>query len=244
AQPTLARIGPEIAKARYKFASQYHKGGDTVVDVACGCGFGSRFFPMAAKYIGIDLSNPIRAVIEKGKYVNDRTEFIGCNIDSDKPPLENLADVVVSMETIEHLIYPEKFQHTLYHMVKPNGTLVISTPNNPNTFWHTHKPDYDYHVQEFSIEEMRGYLNNAGFEIQEEYANGLLFGLFLGIMRKLGHKVRRKRTSAQRSRLSLISDHLKFVRDIYNTYVPYRYLGVTGAGLMIVAKKPSLQTQS
>jgi SAM-dependent methyltransferase len=94
-----------------------------IVDVGCGAGnLWSYVNNKCDRYIGIDAINypnfPVAA------------EFLPFNLDRGKVPLEDgSADVVVSVETIEHLENPRAFVRELYRLAKPEGLVIVTTPN-------------------------------------------------------------------------------------------------------------------
>ena len=94
-----------------------------VVDIGCGIG---RFRGFAGDfiedYLGID-------VVRHPSLPSDVT-FAGANLDRDPIPLgSDTADVVVAIETIEHLENPRAFVRELSRILKPGGWLVVTTPN-------------------------------------------------------------------------------------------------------------------
>ncbi|MBD1822052.1 class I SAM-dependent methyltransferase [Cyanobacteria bacterium FACHB-DQ100] len=94
-----------------------------LLDVGCGAGnlkpFVSKF---CDRYVGID------AVRYEGFPAG--TEFIAQNLDEPMTQLEGgFADVVVSVETIEHLENPRAFYRELVRLTKPGGHIIVTTPN-------------------------------------------------------------------------------------------------------------------
>lgn len=120
--------------ARYKFATKYVHG-KTVLDVACGSGYGSNMLKNFAKEVyGVDYSR------EAVKYAKEFYRDIAFLVASAEylPFKEGVFDTVVSFETIEHLRKPEKFVEDVKRILKGSGGLtIISTP------WLTE--DYKFH---------------------------------------------------------------------------------------------------
>jgi 2-polyprenyl-3-methyl-5-hydroxy-6-metoxy-1,4-benzoquinol methylase len=57
-------------------------------------------------------------------------ELVIGNLDDGPLPLaDEYADVVVSVETIEHLENPRAFMRQLARVLKPGGMVIVSTPN-------------------------------------------------------------------------------------------------------------------
>jgi 2-polyprenyl-3-methyl-5-hydroxy-6-metoxy-1,4-benzoquinol methylase len=110
---------------RYEFARKYCKGKD-VLDVACGCGYGSYIlFQEAKSVLGIDYSQEAIDYARKFWLAKNIT-FRQFDLNSDITPLGTF-DVIVSLETVEHLDTPiiqtcQKFYKTL----RPGGLLILS----------------------------------------------------------------------------------------------------------------------
>lgn len=115
---------------RYEFAQKYCKKKD-VLDAACGCGYGSNILSVEAKHVlGIDYSQEALKYAQKNWGAADIV-FRQINLNtSDFKELGDF-DVIVSLETIEHLETPivetcKKF----YEILRPEGLLIISHPEN------------------------------------------------------------------------------------------------------------------
>src|SRR5471032_1723176 len=91
---------------RYLFAQQF-VAGRTVLDIACGTGYGSHMFHLARakQVISIDISAEALA------YASARWGAAGFLAgDASAVPLKSASvDVIVSFETLEHLPEPNKF---------------------------------------------------------------------------------------------------------------------------------------
>ena len=112
---------------------------DTVVDAACGCGMGSAILArQCKKVIGVDIDqdnidHAIREHMKEGDI-----EFI-------KGDLENMAlpecDVIISIETIEHLNDPGKFIAEMQN--KARRTIFVTVPIGATMHADpTHKSDF------------------------------------------------------------------------------------------------------
>jgi SAM-dependent methyltransferase len=100
-----------------------HPGGGCLLDVGCGRGqlwpfVGHRF----DRYIGADV------VCHEG--FPAEAEFRKVNLDTGRVPLPDAsADVVVAVETIEHLENPRAFFRDLVRLTRPGGWVLVTTPN-------------------------------------------------------------------------------------------------------------------
>lgn len=131
---------------RYRFASQFIAGEDTVFDLACGAGYGTDLLSKhAKKVVGIDKSS---AAVDyaRGKYAG---EF--CT--SDFFEVEGVADVVVSFETVEHIKAP--IQDVVGFLAsKAKRLMIFSVPfqEKPGNPFH-----YHFDIDEKSMDFLAGY---------------------------------------------------------------------------------------
>ena len=141
----------QIILARYDFAAEYIKE-KVVLDVACGAGYGSRFLldRGAKKVVGGDNLAEALAAAQKF-YGRKGVQFFMVNA-TRLPFADNSFDVVVSIETIEHLEYQDDFLAECKRVLKDGGVFICSTPNrmtNPNQV-NIHHP---FHVHELTAVE-------------------------------------------------------------------------------------------
>jgi len=97
--------------------------GGTLVDVGCGGGALWRVVsPRFARYCGLD-------AVRYDTFPMDG-EFRRVNLDSAEWPVPaELGDVVAAIETIEHLENPWAFMRRLRSLAKPDGWVLVTTPN-------------------------------------------------------------------------------------------------------------------
>lgn len=151
--PENSSLEASIHLARYAGIIPLVKG-KTVLDVACGEGYGSALLKLAgaAKVVGIDISHD---AIDKARaaFSESEVEYIV----SDVAQLEELFsphtfDVVVSIETIEHVDDYEQFLKSLTVIAKPNAIFYVTCPND---HWYYPEPGQKnpYHRRKFTFEE-------------------------------------------------------------------------------------------
>jgi len=103
-------------------------GGQCAVDL--GCGAGEIIRDVSDKYdipIGIDRSR--RRLLAAGDATTRPWLFLISDLDHDVPLQDNIADIVIANQFIEHLIDPFHFAREVFRILKPGGRIVITTPN-------------------------------------------------------------------------------------------------------------------
>jgi ubiquinone/menaquinone biosynthesis C-methylase UbiE len=116
-------------RARYEFACDYVSG-KTVVDLACGTGYGTALLAAqgkASSVFGFDVADDALGYAKR-KYHSEIIQFRQGR--AEQIPLPDQAvDVVVSFETIEHVADHHGAIKEFSRILKPGGLLIISTPN-------------------------------------------------------------------------------------------------------------------
>ena len=97
--------------------------GGSLVDVGCGAGNLLSFVHhLCADYIGVD-------AVRYEEFPAD-AKFHQADLESGHVPLPDAtADVVVAVETIEHLENPRALMRELTRLAKPGGWIAVTTPN-------------------------------------------------------------------------------------------------------------------
>lgn len=137
---------------RYRFAIEYINGKD-VLDIACGTGYGVNLFVSngATKAVGIDI-DPESIGYAREKYKNKNADYSVGDIKKININ-DSCFDVITCFETIEHVDNHAQALKELKRVLKPNGILIISSPNRKLTSPGRaldEKPNNQYHVKEFS----------------------------------------------------------------------------------------------
>jgi Methylase involved in ubiquinone/menaquinone biosynthesis len=143
--------------ARYVFTFPYIEN-KTVLDIACGTGYGLGLLKQKAKHVtGVDVD--IEAAKKAGIECNEKTAVLladGLNL-----PFEDESfEVITSFETLEHLHERPRFLSELKRVLCENGVLILSTPNANYTKPVNGKPSNPFHVFEYKPEELRIELEN------------------------------------------------------------------------------------
>lgn len=151
---------------RYSFAGAFI-GGREVLDVACGSGYGSYYLAKnGARHVtGIDISEEMIRYC-RSRYRRPNLEFQVMDAADLKFP-DNSFDAVISFETIEHIYQPELFLSGLKRVLKPEGMLVISTPNKA-VYGLLPEDAHEFHLREFYLDEFKELLGRF-FNIQKLY---------------------------------------------------------------------------
>ncbi len=148
---------------RYRFAMGF-VAGKRVLDVASGSGYGCEMLKAAGatEVVGVDYS-PEAAKYAAERYGSRQPHYlIG---DAESLPFSNGEfDVVVSFETIEHLSQPERFLESAKRVLRPDGLLVVSTPNRG-----VFVEGNPFHLHEFTFDELEECLKRS-FKHVETYA--------------------------------------------------------------------------
>lgn len=144
---------------RYHLAANYVRDGDTVLDSACGMGYGSRLLAWqsgAARVIGIDLDQEaVLYATENFAQGERRVSFQAADVLRLDFLADNSIDLFVSFETLEHVPYPDRLIAEAKRILRPGGRFMVSVPNqwvnedgiDPNPY-HLHVYDWKRLTQE------------------------------------------------------------------------------------------------
>lgn len=150
---------------RYEFASNFVVG-KKVLDIACGPGYGTALLSKRAGQtaLGLDIDQDVvETAIKNYGHLAIFKSADGYNWPVDP----NSIDIVVSLETFEHLDDPDAFLKEANRVLKKSGLLIISTPcNETDTRF---KPINPFHLREYNWQEMGNYISKY-FTIEQRYS--------------------------------------------------------------------------
>jgi GT2 family glycosyltransferase/ubiquinone/menaquinone biosynthesis C-methylase UbiE/glycosyltransferase involved in cell wall biosynthesis len=145
--------------------------GKNVLDVACGEGYGSALMADTAGYVtGVDISPEAVSHATDNYKKNNLTYLQGSATNLQFS--DNSFDVVVSFETIEHLAEQEQMIAELRRVLKPEGILILSSPNRP-IYSEESDEHNEYHVKELDFQELDNLLRQQ-FPVVEYYGQRLV----------------------------------------------------------------------
>lgn len=174
----LPEVGGQIAFEhlhRYYVARQL-AGGKHVLDVACGEGYGSFIVAAgAASVVGVDIAaEAVQHASERYKTENLRyVEASAASLPFDDASF----DLVISFETIEHHDQHEEMLDEILRVLKPDGALLISSPNRQH---YSLDEGYQnpYHVKELFKHEFVALIGKR-FKRLETFGQRVIYGSLL-----------------------------------------------------------------
>jgi SAM-dependent methyltransferase len=133
--------------------------GASVVEVGCNEGYGAALLARRAREVhAFDISETAIAAA-RARYARPNLHFAVHDATLPLPLPERGADLVFSSETIEHLREGRGFISSAARVLKPEGRLIVKTPNDAyNRFENRLNP---YHVNPYDAERLRGELAEA-----------------------------------------------------------------------------------
>ncbi len=138
--------------ARYIFALPFVEN-RSVLDIACGTGYGIAILKPKAKYVtGVDV-DAAAAVQARAECDNRSAVLLGNGLGL--PFAAGSFDIITSFETLEHLHERVRFLAELHRVLRPDGKLILSTPNANYTMPLNGTPSNPFHIFEYTPGELR-----------------------------------------------------------------------------------------
>jgi SAM-dependent methyltransferase len=146
---------------RYVFAEPYC-GGRDVLDAGCGTGYGTAHLGRVAKHVlGVDVDEDAVAYARR-RYGEPTVEFAAMDVTA--LTLDDAAvDVVCAFEVIEHLGEPDAFLREAARVLRPHGTLAVSTPQVRRT---TREPANPFHRVEYARDDFERLLRRRFSDVE------------------------------------------------------------------------------
>jgi len=133
----------------------------TVLEAGCGEGYGADLLTgHATRVLALDYDPPTLAHVAR-RY--PRVTAARANLVA-LPVGAATVDVVVSLQVVEHLWEQERFVRECARVLRPGGTLLVSTPNRLTFSPGRDTPLNPFHSREFTPGELAALLLGHGFD--------------------------------------------------------------------------------
>lgn len=168
--------------SRYVLAASRIRPGDTVLDAACGLGYGTYALAACspgARFIGVDIDpESVEYATLNFAAKNPAISYQACDVTNLSFIPDHSIDTVISFETIEHVPDYDLFLAEVHRVLKPDGRFVGSVPNlwcdetgnDPNPF-HFHVFDWNKLQQAISkyfiVDERWCQIAGGGFTLRD-----------------------------------------------------------------------------
>jgi SAM-dependent methyltransferase len=140
--------------------------GRDVLEAGCGEGYGADLIAdLASHVIGLDYDESAVAHV-KARY--PRVEMRHGNL-AELPLADSAVDVVVNFQVIEHLWDQGQFVAECLRVLRPQGLLLMSTPNRITFSPGRDTPINPFHTRELNAAELTELLTSAGLRIEGVY---------------------------------------------------------------------------
>jgi len=141
----------------YEFARTLIGPSDSVLEVGSGEGYGAKMLSAtASRVVGLDV-DPVSVQAATAKYDSDKLSFR--HYDGHSIPFEESAfDFVVSFQVIEHVQDVPFYLSEIRRVLRPKGTLLLTTPNRVYRLKPGQKPWNRFHLREYDAPELAAVL--------------------------------------------------------------------------------------
>lgn len=159
--PTVEHIRADHVK-RYEAAIAAAAGALTIVDLGCGVGYGAALMARrnpGASVLAVDIHEPAVQYARR-QYAAANIEYrVADSLTLELP--ERSVDLVTAFELIEHLPDPGPMLRQARRWLKPDGLLVVSTPNEQVVPFDRSR--FPFHQRHYTTEALRDLLEGQGF---------------------------------------------------------------------------------
>jgi 2-polyprenyl-3-methyl-5-hydroxy-6-metoxy-1,4-benzoquinol methylase len=163
---------PEGFAARRAFLLAHVAAGDRVLDVGCGEGaFAAALAGHGARPVCVDVADePLRRLRARHPELADVRRAVA---GEPLPVADGEVDAVWAGEVLEHVVDVGAFATELRRALRPDGTLLLTTPDHPRRLlarfalrpraFDAHAHPYADHLRFFTRRTLRTVLEDAGF---------------------------------------------------------------------------------
>lgn len=153
--------------ATYKIAQRLASG-KKVLDFGCGSGYGTAYIAdHCSEIVGIDISQA--AISYANSNYNASNLFFQCIAPVQEKPLPFLDaefDMVISFQVIEHIRDTQSYLGEIRRVLKPNGIVIIVTPDRSTRLFGFQKPWNKWHVKEYSKTSLKVLINSYFVKVE------------------------------------------------------------------------------
>lgn len=144
--------------------------GALVLEAGCGEGYGAaRLAEVASRVIALDYDGPVTAHV---RHRYPHLDVVRGNL-AGLPIRSCAVDVVATLQVIEHLWDQRGFLDECFRVLRPGGTVLLTTPNRI-TFSPAGSRLNPFHTREFAADELIDIVIDSGFRV--ESLHGLRHG--------------------------------------------------------------------
>ncbi|MDX1314488.1 MAG: class I SAM-dependent methyltransferase, partial [Eudoraea sp.] len=166
--PEREYFGADYQGSRYHSMLSYFPKDMTILDIACGSGFGSKLLaPISKEVVGVDY-DPEAIKVNQERYSGvENLNFLTGDGQTFLYKDGAYFDCVISFHTLEHVPSDSAMMNQIYENLKPGGLAIVEVPllaKRP-----LGKPVNPYHLREYEVQEVLGFFDNTRFKIEKVY---------------------------------------------------------------------------
>src|SRR2546422_2068628 len=167
-----------------------------VLEIGCNTGYGTKLISnVCSKIVGVDLSASALKVAAE-RYSGENIEYL--LIDGLTLPFADAQfDLIISFQVIEHISNYDTYLSELRRVLSPSGMVIFTTPNARVRLDPGMKPWNEFHVREFSADELGQLLRDwfPRVEIQGLSASEEVYNVEYGRVQRCRSEARRRSTA-------------------------------------------------
>ncbi len=165
-------------RMRYEFAASLIADDAVVADIGCGIGYGSYFMAVATgcrSVLGIDIA---QETVDYAKtfYAHPKVSYAKVDLFRQEGRIAQKFDLVTMFEVVEHVADAAAFLAAAADLLKDNGLLVLSTPNESVIPFQ--KEMFRFHQRHYTLDALEETVAAAGLEVIHRFSQneGVIYG--------------------------------------------------------------------